>query len=67
MSSWLLAAIGDIVERHLGGPADRPLEAAAFTTPAIKTLPQCPQCRASALVKIEGCNNCLECGYSKCG
>ena len=32
-----------------------------------KTMPQCPQCGVSALVKIEGCNNCLECGYSKCG
>jgi len=63
----LLAAIGDIVERHLGGVADKPIEAAAFEAPAAKALPQCPQCGASALVKVEGCNNCLECGYSKCG
>jgi ribonucleoside-diphosphate reductase alpha chain len=64
----LLAAIGDIVERHIGGLADRPVEAAAFETEAAtKPMPQCPQCGASALVKVEGCNNCLDCGYSKCG
>jgi ribonucleoside-diphosphate reductase alpha chain len=62
----LLAAIGDIVERHLGGTQEAP-QAAAFETPAAKPMPQCPQCGASALVKVEGCNNCLECSYSKCG
>ncbi|HWI75808.1 MAG TPA: hypothetical protein VNS53_01840, partial [Sphingomicrobium sp.] len=64
----LLAAIGDIVERHLGGLAGRPVEAGGFEKEsAAKPMPQCPQCGASALVKVEGCNNCLECGYSKCG
>jgi ribonucleoside-diphosphate reductase alpha chain len=63
----LLAAIGDIVERHLGGLAEQPVEAAAFEAPIAKPRPQCPQCGASALVKVEGCNKCLECNYSKCG
>jgi ribonucleoside-diphosphate reductase alpha chain len=63
----LLAAIGDIVERHLQGGGDKPVEAAAFEAPAAKALPQCPQCGASALVKAEGCHKCLECSYSKCG
>ncbi|HEX2803915.1 MAG TPA: adenosylcobalamin-dependent ribonucleoside-diphosphate reductase [Sphingomicrobium sp.] len=62
----LLAAIGDIVERHLGG-LQAPVPAAAFETPRARPMPSCPQCGASALVKVEGCNNCLECGYSKCG
>ena len=63
----LLAAIGDIVERHLGGlPQSFPARAFAPAASA-KTMPQCPQCGVSALVKSEGCNNCLECGYSKCG
>ena len=31
------------------------------------TPPPCPQCGAAKLVKVEGCNNCLDCGYSKCG
>jgi ribonucleoside-diphosphate reductase alpha chain len=64
----LLAAIGDIVERHLAGVAGEPVQAEAFAMPAgVRAMPQCPQCGASALVKVEGCNNCLECGYSKCG
>jgi ribonucleoside-diphosphate reductase alpha chain len=63
----LLAAIGDVVERHLGGVMPQPVPVKAFTSAAPKGMPQCPQCGASALVKVEGCNNCLDCGYSKCG
>ena len=63
----LLAAIGDVVERHLGGLLPQAAPANAFAATATKAMPQCPQCGASALVKIEGCNNCLDCGYSKCG
>ena len=62
----LLAAIGDIVERHLGGMMPKAASTNAFAT-ATRAMPQCPQCGASALVKVEGCNNCLDCGYSKCG
>ena len=62
----LLAAIGDIVERHLGGLVALGAGENAVK-PGLSALPQCPQCGASALVKVEGCNNCLECGYSKCG
>ena len=63
----LLAAIGDIVERHLAGlaAAERPREEVTFAHPF--TPAACPQCGAAALVKVEGCNNCLDCGYSKCG
>ena len=64
----LLAAIGDIVDRHLAGVGAEPIKAEAFATPAAaRPMPQCPQCSAFALVKVEGCNNCLDCGYSKCG
>ena len=62
----LLAAIGDVVERHLGGLVVAEAPANAFE-PQARPMPQCPQCGASSLVKVEGCNNCLECGYSKCG
>lgn len=62
----LLAAIGDIVDRHLGGLLVVEAPDKAFQ-PDAKPLPQCPQCGASSLIKVEGCNNCLECGYSKCG
>ena len=64
----LLAAIGEIVERHLSGLSPKDAPAKAFAPPAsARPMLQCPQCGASALVKVEGCNNCLECGYSKCG
>ncbi len=62
----LLAAIGGIVERHLGveqGDLFAPPRTAA--EPAIH--PACPQCGSPSLIKVEGCNNCLSCGYSKCG
>jgi ribonucleoside-diphosphate reductase alpha chain len=65
----LLAAIGGVIERHLTGleptlpsPAPDPIE-----QHKAMALRACPQCGAAALIKIEGCNNCLECGYSKCG
>jgi ribonucleoside-diphosphate reductase alpha chain len=63
----LLAAIGDIVERHLNalGAVEAGAPQASFAHPF--TPAACPQCGASALVKVEGCNNCLDCGYSKCG
>jgi len=64
----LLAAIGDIIERHLVSLAGGPVEAAKFELPPHSFSPAaCPQCGAAKLVKVEGCNNCLECGYSKCG
>ena len=64
----LLAAIGDIVDRHLAGMGETKAEAAAFELPSmVSVMPQCPQCGSASLVKVEGCNNCLSCGYSKCG
>ena len=64
----LLAAIGDIVDRHLAGMGETRAEAAAFELPsAPAVMSQCPQCGSASLVKVEGCNNCLSCGYSKCG
>ena len=44
-----------------------PLPDPTGSEPNRRALPACPQCGACALVKVEGCNNCLDCGYSKCG
>lgn len=68
----LLAAIGDIFEQHLAvitggeGPrADPPVaEEPAETAPRGSA---CPQCGHLAMHRQEGCDKCLECGYSKCG
>ena len=27
----------------------------------------CPRCSDASFVKLEGCDSCLSCGYSKCG
>ena len=64
----LLAAIGGIIERHMTGLAGEPqmMPAPQSQPMALGTSP-CPQCGATALIKVEGCNNCLDCGYSKCG
>ncbi len=66
----LLAAIGDVIERHmieigfLPSPEGRPREHAADTA----TPPgQCPGCGAAALIRAEGCDQCLSCGFSRCG
>ena len=64
----LLAAIGGVVERHMGLaqpslPLDEPVEVLPVHTPRAS----CSQCGAAAVIKVEGCTNCLECGYSKCG
>ncbi|MFN4090272.1 MAG: adenosylcobalamin-dependent ribonucleoside-diphosphate reductase, partial [Alphaproteobacteria bacterium] len=66
----LLAAIGDVIERHMveigfmpasEAPA-RPSPPAAGTAP----LGQCPKCGAAALLHQEGCDLCTACGYSRC-
>ncbi len=67
----LLAAIGDVIQRHLDSEqVHAPLQVgdaapAANAAPAIKPR-ACPKCGAAALIRAEGCDKCLECGHSKC-
>ena len=63
----LLAAIGGIIEQHLGVAGPEPAPAADRTRPSAAASQPCPQCGAAALIRVEDCNNCLDCGYSKCG
>lgn len=60
----LLAAIGDVIQRHLDCDAVKP-ELAQETGSRVKPR-GCPKCGAAALIRAEGCDKCLECGYSKC-
>ncbi len=72
----LLAAIGEVIERHMveigflsarglglsspsPSPHDIPVEGARARF--------CPRCNDASFVKLEGCDSCLSCGYSKCG
>jgi ribonucleoside-diphosphate reductase alpha chain len=72
----LLAAIGEVIERHLvaigfmvkpepdNSDAQRAAAAEAIAEgAAVRT---CPRCSAAGFVKQEGCDTCLSCGYSKC-
>jgi len=104
----LLAAIGEVIERHmiqigflragealahdpvaeilpmaaLGGTgvAEAPTTsssasvAALFTDqkpdgprPRVAGARTCPKCQAPTLLKMEGCDTCTNCDYSKCG
>ena len=70
----LLAAIGEVIEHHmmeigfmgqrLHGLSDLP---DAHNIPAEGARARfCPRCGDASFVKLEGCDSCLSCGYSKC-
>ena len=77
----LLAAIGDIIERHminigfLPGPAELgpdngPKSGEERMVVGLNNGPrlrQCPICGQAALHRQEGCDTCTACDYSKCG
>jgi ribonucleoside-diphosphate reductase alpha chain len=72
----LLAAIGEVIEKHLiaigfMAPSAGPLveENRRAVAVAAEGAPArfCPRCSSPSLVRIEGCDTCLSCGYSKCG
>ncbi|MDH3699839.1 MAG: adenosylcobalamin-dependent ribonucleoside-diphosphate reductase [Alphaproteobacteria bacterium] len=71
----LLAAIGGVIERHMIEigflPAQEPIfsdqdESAIRLTVGQSPLRQCPKCGAASLIRQEGCDVCVNCGYSKC-
>ena len=78
----LLAAIGDVIERHmieigfLPAKGRRPAiseQKIAAGSPMISDqrsaaprMAQCPKCGEAALIRIEGCDQCTSCDYSKC-
>ena len=82
----LLAAIGDVIERHMIAVGAMPPPEARrelaerqvvnLTPPSQGTmagalpgprLRQCPKCGQAALIRSEGCDQCTNCDYSKCG
>jgi ribonucleoside-diphosphate reductase alpha chain len=72
----LLAAIGEVIEQHLiaigfmtkpsGKENDAQRAAAAAAGAEGVAVHLCPRCGAPGLVKLEGCDTCMSCGYSKC-
>jgi ribonucleoside-diphosphate reductase alpha chain len=77
----ILAAIGEVIEQHLidigfitdadGGLQEQP-QKQVVNDPAGDGAPapgmqSCPKCGAPTLIRQEGCDSCVSCGYSKCG
>ena len=69
----LVAAIGDIIERHMietgfMEPKEKHVGVAEPVTLAAPTPlgPLCPKCSQPGLLKEAGCLTCLHCGWSKC-
>ncbi|MEI7710536.1 MAG: adenosylcobalamin-dependent ribonucleoside-diphosphate reductase [Rhodospirillales bacterium] len=72
----LVAAIGDVIERHMmdigflaepdvGGDVVPPVTTDARQGTHLG--PICPKCSQPGLVKEAGCLACVHCGWSKCG
>ena len=80
----LLAAIGEVIERHMiviGFIAKPNLDPDAEAMPLalqasasesknskeVSHLRRCTKCGIPGLIRLEGCDTCVSCGYSKCG
>ncbi len=74
----LLAAIGDVIERHMtaiGFIAPRETQNQIALEKQVVNLSgnhpprmaQCPKCGQAALIRLENCDQCTNCDYSKCG
>ena len=73
----ILAAIGEVIERHMveigfleGEPATEDDDAAPRRAIAVNSSARrasCPKCGYPSLVKKEGCDSCDNCGWSRCG
>jgi ribonucleoside-diphosphate reductase alpha chain len=76
----LLAAIGDVIERHMidigfmsapegSGKGGQPKQAEARKVVGLDAprLRQCPKCGQASLLRQEGCDTCTACDFSKCG
>ncbi len=67
----LVAAIGDVIERHMreiGFLRDEETLHVETASPAVATFlgPLCPKCSQPGLVRESGCLTCQHCGWSKC-
>jgi ribonucleoside-diphosphate reductase alpha chain len=72
----LLAAIGEVIERHLidigfmarpdAGETDAQRAATAVAGAEGAAVRRCPRCSAAGLIRLEGCDTCINCGYSRC-
>jgi len=72
----ILAAIGEVIEQHMIEigfiiDVDSPMQEQEQKMVVGEGAPVpgmrfCPKCSAPTLIKQEGCDTCMSCGYSKC-
>ncbi len=62
-----LADAGEPRRRLVAGSREAAPEAEGGSAAGGTRLGQCPNCGAAALTHQEGCDICLNCGYSRCG
>ncbi len=76
----LVADIGEVIQQHLifigmmeGQLDSRDLKLKKqkiqekLGESVFKNAMQCPKCSSFSLIRVEGCDTCMECGHSKCG
>jgi ribonucleoside-diphosphate reductase alpha chain len=72
----LLAAIGEVIERHLVATGFMPPRETITPHPGTQAVAivagevrgrTCPRCGSPALIRQEGCDTCVACGFSRCG
>ncbi|MEM8580510.1 MAG: adenosylcobalamin-dependent ribonucleoside-diphosphate reductase [Pseudomonadota bacterium] len=72
----ILAAIGGVIERHMidigfiegeGMGLKSDPKAEVMVVGDAPRGASCPSCGSFALQMVEGCNTCMDCGFSKCG
>ncbi len=76
----LVAEIGEVIQQHMVsiGMMEGQLNSPELQlkkkqieeklgASAMSNAMQCPKCAAMALIRMDGCDTCLECGHSKCG
>jgi hypothetical protein len=55
----------------VGGESARKTGEVEFAEPAASGFPpgatMCNKCNTAAMILMDGCQTCLNCGYSKCG
>jgi len=71
----LLAAIGEVIERHLMATGFLPRRDSLEQSQTVQAVAvaagelrgrACPRCGAPALIRQEGCDTCIACGFSRC-
>jgi len=65
-----VAMLGGVIRRHLDGldgTTAAPVEEIGDEQSPVQTFEICPSCNQHSLIRLEGCDMCIQCDYSTCG